>query len=84
MVTLIAPRAENNPSPRGRFLRALLDDERGQGITEYILILSFSIATSVLFARLIKAGIDRGILVFGGELERDLKTGRTQLGAWKN
>jgi hypothetical protein len=82
VVTLIAPQAQNSPVLRGGFLR--LDDERGQGITEYVLILSFSIATSVLFARLIKAGIDRGILVFGGELERDLKTGRTQLGAWKN
>lgn len=65
-------------------LQALWDDEEGQGITEYVLIMSFSVVTAVLLARTMKSAIDRGVLLFGGELERDLKTGRTQLGAWKN
>jgi hypothetical protein len=67
-----------------RVLVELWRGEEGQGITEYLLILSFSVATSVLFARLMKAAIDRGVLLLGGELEKDLKTGRTRLGAWKN
>ncbi len=65
-------------------LSALWKDEEGQGITEYVLIMSFSVVTAVLLARTMKSAIDRGVLLFGGELERDLKTGRTQLGAWKN
>jgi hypothetical protein len=65
-------------------LRDLLREEEGQGLTEYVLILSFAIATAVLLARSMRAALDRGVLLFGGELERDLKTGRTQLGAWKN
>lgn len=59
-------------------------DESGQGLTEYVLLLSFAIATAVAVARSLRSAIDRGILIFGGELEKDLKTGRTQLGAWKN
>ncbi|MFN7685810.1 MAG: hypothetical protein ACK5QT_10420 [Oligoflexia bacterium] len=62
----------------------LIFQEEGQGITEYVLILGFSITLAVLFARGLKTAIERGILVLGGELEKDLKTGRTQLGAWKN
>ena len=70
-------------STRSIWLDLLLEED-GQGLTEYVLILSFAIATAVLLARSMRAALDRGVLLFGGELERDLKTGRTQLGAWKN
>jgi len=65
-------------------LKRLVHDESGQGLTEYVLLLSFAIGISVAVARSLRVAFDRGILVFGGELEKDLKTGRTQLGAWKN
>ena len=68
----------------GNSLRRCVRDESGQGLTEYVIILSFAIGTAVAVARSLRVAIDRGILVFGGELEKDLKTGRTQLGAWKN
>ena len=62
-----------------------VDPESGQGILEYILILSFALTTSILLARTMGAGMDRGILVFGGQLEKDLKTGRTPVeSGWKN
>lgn len=52
---------------------------------EYILILTFALTTSVVMARLMGSGMDRGILVFGGQLEKDLKTGRTPVASgWKN
>lgn len=60
-------------------------NESGQGILEYILILSFALTTSLIIARVMSAGMDRGILVFGGQLEKDLKTGRTPVErGWKN
>jgi hypothetical protein len=59
--------------------------ESGQGIVEYILILGFALATSVVMARFMSGGMDRGILLFGGALEKDLKTGRTPVASgWKN
>jgi hypothetical protein len=59
--------------------------ESGQGILEYILILGFALVTSVTIARLLSGGMDRGILLFGGTLEKDLKTGRTPVASgWKN
>ena len=59
-------------------------DESGQGILEYILILSFALATSLILMRGMKTALDSGVLLFGAELERDLKTGRTPVSAWKN
>lgn len=61
------------------------ESESGQGVVEYILILGFALVTSVLMARLLSGGMDRGILLFGGALEKDLKTGRTPVASgWKN
>lgn len=63
-----------------RFLR----DERGQATTEYILLLSFIGVFSGVFGRRMLKTITDSILKFNTELEKDLKTGRTPLRAWRN
>lgn len=68
-----------------RTFQSRSEAESGQGILEYILILTFALTTTVVVARLMGSGMDRGILVFGGQLEKDLKTGRTPVASgWKN
>ena len=70
---------EQNPS------HPVPNTQSGQGILEYILILSFALTTSLALVRLLGNGLDRGMLVFGGQLEKDLKTGRTPVErGWKN
>ncbi len=60
-------------------------NQSGQGIVEYLLILSFALFTSLLVLRGIRGASDRGILLLGGQLERDLKTGKTPVSlGWKN
>jgi hypothetical protein len=68
----------------GRQLRRLGVDDAGQGTVEYILILSVSLVGAIAFARTVLGALDRGILRFGAELERDLKTGRASLDVWDN
>jgi len=54
----------------------------GQVTVEYILILSFSAIIAIGFFKAINRGFDSGILFFGAELEKDLKTGRMPNGSW--
>lgn len=61
-----------------------LDDEEGQAITEYILILSACIFGASTLARGILKALDEGVLKLGGQLEKDLKSGRAPLSAWQN
>ena len=61
-----------------------LDDEEGQAITEYILILSACIFGASTLARGILKALDQGVLKLGGQLEKDLKSGRAPLSAWQN
>lgn len=68
----------------GRSLIALVRDEDGQAITEYILILSFTVAGAVALSRAILAGLKKGILILGAQLERSLKTGRAEPSVWAN
>lgn len=65
-------------------LSALMRDEHGQGTVEYILILSASVLGAGQLARLIMRAFDSGIGRLGGQLEKDLKTGRAPLGVWEN
>lgn len=67
-----------------RSLRLFLRDEKGQAVTEYILLLSITVFGSITLARAIIGTLDRGLLKLGGQLEKDLKTGRAPLGIWKN
>lgn len=61
----------------------LLSDERGQGTLEYILILSVTVVIAGALGRAVIAALDKGVLRIGGQLEKDLKTGRAPLGIWK-
>lgn len=61
-----------------------LSNESGQGFVEYLLILLFALSTSMVLARTMGRAMDSGLLIFGGTLEQDLKTGRNPLNGWKN
>ncbi len=67
-----------------RRLLFLLDDESGQGTVEYILILSVSVVGAGAVSRSIMEALDKGLLRFGAQLEKDLKTGRAPLNIWEN
>lgn len=62
----------------------LMEDERGQGTVEYILILSASVIGAAQLGKAILSALDNGILKLGGDLEKDLKTGRAPLNVWEN
>ena len=61
-----------------------LEDESGQGVTEYVLILGVATVAAGFMMRQILRVFDLGILKLGGQLEKDLKSGRASLGSWKN
>ena len=65
-------------------MRNLARDESGQGTVEYVLILSTMAIGTIKFAQAMLAVLDRGILNLGGQLEKDLKTGRANIAIWKN
>ena len=67
-----------------RWLSRFFGDESGQALSEYILILSAAVATALTFSRALLKGVSDGVLALGGQLEKDLKTGRLALGSWKN
>jgi hypothetical protein len=66
------------------FFADLFEDDRGQGTVEYILILSVAVVAAGSIARKILESIDKGILRLGGQLEKDLKTGRAPVDIWQN
>jgi hypothetical protein len=74
----------NRRSRNISFLSSLLKDEGGQGTVEYILILSVTVVAAGTQARGILNSIDIGIHLLGGQLEKDLKTGRAPVGIWEN
>ncbi len=65
-------------------LRSLVDDESGQATVEYILILSVVVAGAGLLSRKLIEALDSGVLKLGGQLEKDLKTGRAPVDVWEN
>lgn len=62
----------------------LIRDESAQGTTEYILVLSVSVVGASQLIKQIIQSIDRGVLRLGGDLEKDLKTGRAPVSVWRN
>lgn len=72
------------PGQLSRLGSAFARDESGQATVEYILILSAVVTGAVALARVILASLDKGILILGGQLEKDLRTGRADVGIWKN
>lgn len=67
-----------------RFVSSFSKDESGQAITEYVLILGVTTLAAGFLMRQILRVFDGGILRLGGQLEKDLKSGRASLGSWKN
>jgi Flp pilus assembly pilin Flp len=65
-----------------RLATRLLRDEGGQATVEYILILSAAIVGAGALSRKILQTIDKGVLRLGGQLEKDLKTGRAPVDIW--
>ena len=53
-------------------------------MTEYIILLAFCAVAASTLARKIMGVFDLGILKLGGQLEKDLKAGRSQLDTWSN
>ncbi len=62
----------------------LFQDESGQGMVEYLLILSACVVGASALAKKIIQSLDQAVLRLGGELEKDLKTGRAPLSVWEN
>lgn len=70
---------------RGKnFLVRFLREEDGQATIEYILVLSATLVASGMLARGILNALDSGVLKLGGQLEKDLKTGRAPLSVYQN
>ena len=72
---------------RGRqknLMSQFLSDDQGQATVEYILILSFAAVVSVALAKVILGSVDSGITRVGGQLEKDMKTGRISTSVWNN
>ena len=61
-----------------------ISDESGQGLTEYILILSASVFGVSQLVSVMKNAFDQGSLRLGAQLEKDLKSGRAPLYVWEN
>jgi len=61
-----------------------LQNSSGQATTEYILMLTIAVIISLLLTRGILEAVDRSILVFGGNLEKQLKTGRAPVNVYIN
>jgi hypothetical protein len=65
-------------------IRDLVRDERAQATVEYMLILSAVVAGAGLMSRKLIQALDAGVLRLGGQLEKDLKTGRVPVDVWQN
>lgn len=68
----------------GAKLKHFLADDSGQAVTEYILILSLSLAGAIALGRGLLAAMDKFTLAFGAQLEKDLKVGRAPTRVWTN
>ena len=70
--------------PVKNFLVRFLRDEDGQAVIEYVLVLSATLVAAGMLARGILNALDSGVLKLGGQLEKDLKTGRAPLSVYQN
>lgn len=59
-------------------------NERGQAITEYILLLAIITILATTVLRGLLPALDKGMLSFGARLEQNLKTGRYSASIWAN
>jgi Flp pilus assembly pilin Flp len=68
----------------GRELAKFIQDESGQAVTEYMLILAFAVSVAGALSRRIVEALDKALLKLGSSMERMLKTGRAPAGIWTN
>lgn len=66
------------------FLVRFYRDEGGQAVLEYVLVLSGTLVAAGMLARGILSALDSGVLKLGGQLEKDLRTGRAPLSVYQN
>ncbi len=59
-------------------------ENSGQAVLEYILLLAITVTLVVGFSKTILDTLDKGVLKFGGRLEKTLKTGRAPANVWTN
>ncbi|RYZ73313.1 MAG: hypothetical protein EOP09_02090 [Proteobacteria bacterium] len=62
----------------------ILANQSGQGTLEYILLLIIVIAGAATFTGRLVSKVDDQLLTVGGQLERQLKTGRANVNTWRN
>jgi len=67
-----------------KVVTAFIQDGRGQAVTEYVLILSACIIGTIALSRQLLSKLDKGVLRLGGQLEKDLKSGRAPSNVWRN
>lgn len=67
-----------------RAVQAFVQDESGQALTEYILILAFAALGAATMTRKLMGFFDEGILKLAAQMEKDLKSGRSPLESWSN
>ena len=65
-------------------LKKFAQDEQGQATAEYVLLLTFVVIITTSLINVIITAIDTGVLRFGAQLERFLKTGRAPASVWIN
>ena len=58
--------------------------QSGQATVEYILLLLFTVGIATGLSRTIIGALDDGILRMGGQLQKDLKSGRAPNNVWRN
>lgn len=68
----------------GVLLKTFLREESGQAVTEYVLLLSLSVVGATALGRAVLKAMDQFTAVFGGQLEKDLKSGGTSVQIWTN
>ena len=71
-------------APVKNFLVKFYRDEGGQAVIEYVLVLSATLVAAGFLARGILSALDSGVLKLGGQLEKDLKTGRAPISVYQN
>jgi hypothetical protein len=59
-------------------------DESGQALIEYVLLLAFCIVAAGALGKRLTQAIDKSVLRIAGQLEKDLKSGRSSLNTWVN
>ena len=64
--------------------KSALKDESGQATLEYILLLLVVFSLALGLSKTFTTNLDSSMRRLGGQLEKDLKTGRAPVSVWQN